>query len=121
MTSTPQDELARLYKHRFEPQADYRHRVWQVLIERFFQQFVPQAATLLDLGCGHGEFVNQVKARVRFGMDLNPNSKAHLHPDVRFVHHDCSARWPLDDGQFDVVFTSNFLEHLPDRLEGRIA
>ena len=28
---------------------------------------------------------------------------------------DCSARWQLADASLDVVFTSNFFEHLPDK------
>jgi SAM-dependent methyltransferase len=116
MNNNLQRELARLYTYRFEPRAEYRQRVWRVLVDRYFQRLVPETGALLDLGCGYGEFVNQIKSRTKFGMDLNPNSKAHLHPEVRFVQQDCAARWPLADGALDVVFTSNFLEHLPDRI-----
>src|SRR5262249_39433524 len=28
---------------------------------------------------------------------------------------DCSAPWPLNQNSLDVVFTSNFFEHLPDK------
>jgi SAM-dependent methyltransferase len=28
---------------------------------------------------------------------------------------DCSTSWPLPDESLDVVFTSNFFEHLPDK------
>jgi SAM-dependent methyltransferase len=31
------------------------------------------------------------------------------------LHQDCSAIWPLQEGSLDVVFTSNFLEHLPNK------
>jgi SAM-dependent methyltransferase len=116
MTDISRHELARLYNYRFEPRVEYRQRVWRVLVERYFQPLVPETGALLDLGCGYGEFVNQVKARVRLGMDLNANAKGHLEPEVRFIQQDCSARWPLGDGELDVVFTSNFLEHLPDRV-----
>ena len=115
MNSILQQELARLYSYRFEPRADYRRRVWRVLIERFFQQLVPETSALLDLGCGYGEFINEIKSGTKLGMDLNPNSKAHLRPEVRFFQQDCSNPWPLADGELDVIFTSNFLEHLPDR------
>src|SRR5207247_135781 len=56
-----------------------------------------------------------VKARTKIGMDLNPNSAEHLQPEVRLVRQDCSARWPFADGELDVVFTSNFFEHLPEK------
>ena len=35
--------------------------------------------------------------------------------DVTFLLQDCSTRWPLPDASLDVVFTSNFFEHLPDK------
>jgi len=115
MDKLPQAELMRVYENRFAPVQEYRRRVWQVLVANFFQQFVPQVGTVLDLGCGYGEFINSVRAKAKFGMDLNPNSAQHLAAEVRFVPQDCSARWPFTDDELDVVFTSNFFEHLPDK------
>jgi SAM-dependent methyltransferase len=48
-------------------------------------------------------------------MDLNPRTQQHLAPEVRFLQQDCSMPWPLPDGELDLVFTSNFFEHLPDK------
>lgn len=70
---------------------------------------------MLDLGCGHGEFINQVSARRRLGMDLNPESRAHLVSDVEFLEQDCTVPWAVPSDSLDVVFTSNFFEHLPDK------
>jgi SAM-dependent methyltransferase len=35
--------------------------------------------------------------------------------NVQLVLHDCTKEWPLPAASIDVVFTSNFLEHLPDK------
>lgn len=110
-----QDELTRVYSNRFDAMQVYRRQVWAVLVERFFQRWVPDSAALLDLGCGYGEFINTVRARAKFGMDLNPRTQQHLAPEVRFLQQDCSMTWPLPDGELDLVFTSNFFEHLPDK------
>lgn len=115
MSDPAQSELTRVYARRFDAIQDYRLRVWRVLVPQFFQRWIPETATVLDLGCGYGEFINTVKAHARFGMDLNPQTRDHLGPAVRFLHQDCSRRWALADGQLDVVFTSNFFEHLPDK------
>jgi len=48
-------------------------------------------------------------------MDLNPAGRERVGPDVRFLEQDCSEPWPLKEAALDVVFTSNFLEHLPDK------
>jgi SAM-dependent methyltransferase len=48
-------------------------------------------------------------------MDLNPDASTFLGPDVTLLPQDCGVRWPLPDASLDVVFTSNFFEHLPDK------
>lgn len=93
----------------------YRNRVWRVLAREFFNRWVKPSDTVLDLGCGYGEFINNVVAGRKLAMDLNPDSPKHLRQDVEFIHQDCSTTWPLPDNSLDIVFTSNFFEHLPDK------
>ena len=114
MAST-QQELSKIYHRRFVRTAAYRNRVWQVLTQKFFKQWVEQNAIVLDLGCGYGEFINNIEASRKYAMDLNPDAPAHLAKNIEFLHQDCSAPWPMPDNTLDVVFTSNFFEHLPDK------
>jgi SAM-dependent methyltransferase len=109
------DEVSRVYARRFGGAEDYRRAIWRVLVSRYFQRLVPPDGAVLDLGCGYGEFINTVRARRKLGMDLNPDSKAHLDPAIEFLHHDCSLPWPLQAAALDAIFTSNFFEHLPDK------
>ncbi len=115
MSDISQSELARVYQQRFDARREYRRRVWRVLIDRFFQPFVPAGSQVLDLGCGYGEFINQVRAAKKWGMDLNPRTKENLAPEVTLLQQDCSLRWPVSNAELDLVFTSNFFEHLPDK------
>jgi SAM-dependent methyltransferase len=108
-------ELTQIYERRFKSVEDYRDRIWRVLIDSFFSKWVRPDHSVLDLGCGFGEFINNVKARERFGMDLNPATATKLSKDVGFLEQDCSERWNLPDGSLDIIFTSNFLEHLGDK------
>ena len=110
-------DLARAYALRFGEAADYRVAVWKILISDFFQPIIGRDQSILDLGCGWGEFINQIEASQRFGMDLNPDSSARLHPGIRFLEQNCAIPWALPDASLDVVFTSNFLEHLPSKAE----
>ena len=48
-------------------------------------------------------------------MDLNPDCGERVNGHCIFLMQDCSTTWPLDDRSLDVVFTSNFLEHLPNK------
>lgn len=110
-------ELQAIYERRFtDTNASYRARLWKVLVSDFFAPLVAPDAAVLDLGCGYGEFINHVQCGRRFAMDLNPHSPRHLKPDVTFLAQDCSQPWTLPDASLDVVFTSNFFEHLPDKL-----
>ena len=62
--------LQREYARRFARHAQYRDDVWKELIADFFQPLIARNSTLLDLGCGWGEFVNNIMAARKYGMDL---------------------------------------------------
>jgi len=108
-------ELQRIYHRRFSQTSEYRNRVWQVLASSFFNRWIPADAAVLDLGCGYGEFINNITAEKKYAMDLNPDARKHLAPAVHFFEQDCSLSWPLPDNALGAVFTSNFFEHLPDK------
>jgi SAM-dependent methyltransferase len=114
MTDEAQN-LRAIYHRRFSETIAYRNRVWQALTSSFFSVWIRADATVLDLGCGYGEFSNNIRAGRKLAMDLNPDAPKYLAKEVEFLEQDCSARWPLGDQTLDVVFTSNFFEHLPDK------
>ncbi len=107
-----QAELQKEYALRFTPLEAYRQRLWRILTADFFQKYIPRDATVLDLGCGWGEFINHVVAAKKLGMDLNPDATHKLAASVKFLCQDCSTAWELSDESLDIVFTSNFFEHL---------
>jgi SAM-dependent methyltransferase len=109
--------LQQQYRQRFTEGMAYRNALWRLLCADFFQQYVDDKATLLDLGCGWGEFSNNIIAGKKYAMDLNPDAAERLDGAVELISQDCSQPWPLADDSLDVVFTSNFLEHLPQKLD----
>ena len=109
------DVLQAEYKKRFENNSAYRDSVWQILCRDFFSHYVNDKSILLDLGAGWGEFSRNIKARKIYAMDLNPDCGDLVPEYVDFIQQDCSARWPFDNEALDVVFTSNFLEHLSSK------
>lgn len=113
--SNPADTLQSEYRIRFAKLARYRNRVWKILCDDYFSQFVFSEARVLDLGAGWGEFINNIKAAEKYAIDLNPDTGVRLSPEVRFLHQDCSHEWQIQPQSLDIVFTSNFLEHLPDK------
>lgn len=110
-----ESDLQKIYSARFSGNEEYRNQVWQILVTDFFAKWIAPNSSIIDLGCGYGEFIRNVSAREKFAMDLNPTARRVLPPEVSLLRQDCSARWQLLDESLDVVFTSNFFEHLPDK------
>ena len=108
-------DLPREYRLRFGERSEYRRKVWRTLIDAYFVRFVRSTDVVLDLACGWGEFIDQVAAAKRYAIDLNPDAAAHLDAGVELLSVDAAGPWPLADRSLDCVFTSNFLEHLPDK------
>jgi SAM-dependent methyltransferase len=115
-------ELERIYSVRFTGIEEYRDRVWRVLVSKVFSRWIKPDSAVLDLGCGYGEFINNVTAAQKYGMDLNPASRERVRPGTRLIEQDCSLPWPLPSNSLDMVFTSNFFEHLPTKasLQGTL-
>ncbi len=112
-------ELQRLYEKRFAGKNAYRDNVWRVLVDAYFVQWLSTDATVLDLGCGYCEFINNVRTQKRLGMDLNPDTVKYAAPGVQVLAQSCSEPWATPDDSLDVVFTSNFFEHLHTKRDLR--
>lgn len=115
--SESSEELRRIYHERFSGKLLYRRHIWKELVERVFSAWVPPESTVLDLGCGYCEFINEIRARKKYGIDLNPDAIRNAAPDVKVIRHNCSDPWPIPEASVDVVFTSNFFEHLPTKKD----
>lgn len=115
-----EEYLKKLYDNRF----DYQQRkaklaLWKILINSFLQKYIDSNSIVLDIGGGYCEFINQVQARKKYLIDLNPDSKKFANPDINVLNFDILAfneqAPPLPS--FDRIFISNFFEHLRDKEE----
>ena len=109
------NNLAQIYEKRFSGHEIYRNRVWQILTKEFFLKWIKDSDHILDLGCGYGEFINHANCEVRHAIDLNPKTYSLLDEDIIFHEQDCSTQWKIEANSLDLVFTSNFFEHLPNK------
>jgi dolichol-phosphate mannosyltransferase len=112
---TSERNLTQIYENRFSGHENYRKRVWKILTHKFFSKWIKSTDHILDLGCGYGEFINHTKCEVRHAMDLNPKTKSLLDKEIIFHQQDCSKTWKIEPNSLDLVFTSNFFEHLPKK------
>lgn len=105
-----------LYEARFSrAEQEEKAAVWRVLCDDFFRRYVPEDATVLDVGAGFCEFINQIRAREKLAIDMDPELPSRAAAGVR-TH--CG---PADDlgwvasASVDVVFASNVFEHFTSK------
>lgn len=109
-------ELSELYENRFDAKARAgKTRVWAILWRAVFSRWVRASDTVVDLGAGYCEFINAAVAKRRVAVDLNPDTAKLAGPGVEVRNESVSELGFLRDGEVDVAFTSNFLEHLPSK------
>jgi ubiquinone/menaquinone biosynthesis C-methylase UbiE len=102
---------------RYTPNAD-RGIVWPEIV-RFLEPYLKNASTVLDLGAGYCDFVNNVSAPNRIAADLSPESATFAAPGVKHIVTPADDLSQVQDASVDVVFSSNLLEHLTDDQLGR--
>lgn len=110
--SGKQENLEAIYERRFTPELEFRQKMWQVLCRDFFQKYVPENSAILELAAGYCEFINHIKAAQKTAVDLNPTTLAFAGSDVKVVLASATEPSNVAAGSQDIVFTSNFLEHL---------
>lgn len=112
--------LKKLYQNRFHPEElKAKNRLWKVLIDYFLQRYIDPTGSLLDIGGGYCEFINQVQVREKYLLDLNPDSQSLANPDVQVLNLDILDEQVNEKVPYslDAIFTSNFFEHLRSKEE----
>jgi SAM-dependent methyltransferase len=104
--------LKALYRNRFAQESEQRQELWGVLCSNFFQRWVPEDAVVLDLAAGHCEFINNIRAARRIAVDLNPDVTSHAAAGVEAHVLRSDDLAGIADQSVDVVFISNFFEHI---------
>jgi len=105
--------ISRIYKKRFS-NVDFRNSCWKIIIKYIYQKFIKKNDVVLDLACGYGFFINNVKCARKIGVDINPDCTGYLKKDVKFVQ---SNVWKttLPALSVDLIYIANLFEHLTHR------
>lgn len=110
------DNLSDLYQIRFsDNELPRKISIWKILCRNFFSNYTNDSDTVVDVACGYGEFINNIKANRKIAIDLNKDAEKYLNQDIEFNLCQATKLSTVIKNEADVVFTSNFLEHLPDK------
>ena len=89
-----------------------RDGLWRGLWRYYFRQFIGPDDCVLDIGCGHGAFINAVVAGKRIGLDSWPDFPAYPQAGVEpFVGSAVEVRETLYE-PVDFAFAGKLFEHL---------
>ena len=88
-----------------------RRAVWREIV-RYVRRDAPSVETLIELGAGYCDFINQFPAKRKIAFDLNPEMSAFAAPEVELRVESAIELLGIDATSVDLVFASNFLEHL---------
>ena len=89
-----------------------RSVVWGALWRYYFRHRIDASDTVLDLGCGYGDFINHVVAKRRIALDLWPEFVSHIGPGIETLVASLTDLSALEDGTIDYAFASNVVEHV---------
>jgi len=111
-------EKREVYSKRFPKQEwEARNKIWRVLCRSFLQRYVMPSDTVLDVGAGYCEFINNIQCSRKYAVDLNEETKLFAHEGVTVLQTRASALSSIKDQTVDVAFASNFFEHLESKDE----
>jgi SAM-dependent methyltransferase len=105
--------LEDMYRSRFKDQTESRIQMWKVLCDSFFQRFIEKEATVLEVAAGQCEFINNIKAKRKIAVDINPDTRTLAGPDVEVHIRPATDLSIIPADSIDVAFISNFFEHIP--------
>ena len=108
-------ELKKLYEKRFEGELKQKNKIWKILCSSFFQKYINEKDIVLDIGAGYCEFINNIKCAKKYAIDLNEDTVNFADPDVKVFNLPSTEISSIENLQVDIVFISNFLEHLKSK------
>ena len=93
------------------PFLESRRAIWQEIVD-YMRRDTGEPETVVELGPGYCDCINSFQAKRKIAFDLNPEMQAYADTDVDLRIEDARGMASLPRGSVDLVFASNFLEHL---------
>jgi len=105
-----------IYRKRFNKKDLFiKNNIWKILCQKFFQRFIDKEDVVLDLGAGYCEFINNIISKKKYAIDSNNDVKDFASGSVEVLVSDIRKSINIDPDSIDVIFISNFFEHLDSK------
>src|SRR5271166_3799175 len=103
------------YEERAASRPRENNRFYQRLDRRYYSFLVPPRASVLEMGCGLGDLLAEVKPSQGIGVDFSVKTIALArlrHPDLEFNVGNAS-HWSVPE-QFDYILLADLINDVPD-------
>ncbi len=100
------------YKSRYVWNND-RAVVWKEIVS-YLSRFISKDATVLDIGAGYCDFINNVDSKKRIALDYSPDFKQYAKDGIITIQSSVTDMKGVTADTVDIVFASNLFEHLSD-------
>lgn len=89
-----------------------RDQLWNNLWRFYFSRLISAGDTVLDIGCGHGCFINAVRAQRKIAIDPWKDFVSYINPGTQAVVAGLTEIDFIENGVIDFAFMSNVAEHV---------
>ncbi len=101
------------FKSRFTSTSS-RNVFWRLFCQWLNKKFISNDSIVLDVGAGYCNFINNISAREKHALDQSPEIKKYAGTGVHVHIQKSIELGNLPKNHFNVVFASNFFEHLSE-------
>ena len=110
-------DVKKLYDKRFTTFERVRKKeLWRILCRNFLQKYVNSGNSVVDVGAGNCEFINNIIAGKKYALDINRDLKLKAGNKVIVkIAPVKSLKNIFPQNSIDVIFMSNLLEHLDSK------
>jgi ubiquinone/menaquinone biosynthesis C-methylase UbiE len=89
-----------------------RKVLWSTLCKYYFSKYISKENTVLELGAGWCDFINNIDCKEKIAVDLWPGISLSAEDNVEVYINSVTSMPFLKSNSVDVAFASNLVEHL---------